>query len=622
MESNEIYLSTGISSLDSLLSPDRDATRHPDGGGILLHTRNKNQLFETPVVLIEGATGVGKTTLAMQIAFSVIRQVTNGCPWRVYLYSLEQSRHALESIAENFGWIEPGHADTGFFDLGDSTEPRRDKKTHYINLCHFSPHPLEEEEDRFVFEQRKSELRHVIQKVCEGRFSGDCEKYHPFFILDSLTAFADQNLSRNELYQLFALFRANHVPVIMTVELYNRFTSDQDTISLESAKFLADIVIELTVDSSNYFKYQLEIIKSKVCRQGLGKHLYKIRTKAYADTISGESTERGIVLYPSIHYVLSTTRKKELLADNDFFISDGRDDSDDLLRIFHQNKIPKGSCISIVGPAGSHKLTLAINIALSHHRNSPASGPMAQVLILNFGNTSDFNFRGFAWTDKNQRYKHLVKKGADSERIKFWHDEYILDDLGGSPDEPVVTVTTFRMGQLTSEECFDVIEKRLTEKAVNGISPYAAVVLTNTAEICTSFPQLAGDPLFLPSLAELFTTQKIVSVCNCVKTEYSTCTEAANLSILSKANYRIYLSHYPTIEHLSKILVSEARHRKEYSGIKEQLISLVVDNVSGKNYVRAPKWLSIDTNTEEGVKTLMCTNEPRFKKGGNTEGGG
>lgn len=612
-----IYLPTGIGHLDDLLSPDRE-NRKLTTGGILLHKNENGELFETPTVLIEGVTGVGKTTLALQTAFNIAKLGK----WKVYFYSLEQTKEALTNISVNFGWIDSAN-DIAFVDLSESTD--NDSNPDKIRLCHFSPRPLEKEEDAFVFEQRKDELRHVLEKVTKSCKAKGC---NPFFIIDSLTAFADRNLSRNEIYQLFQLLRMKNVPAIFTVERYNTYTSDQDTISLECAKYLADIVIDLSTDTSNnYFKYQLELIKSKVCRQALGKHLYKIRTRESADK---HSKETGIVLYPSVQYVLSTINKniKDSAennhgnSNNHFYICpqvpQGEEEekflkNNDLYRIFKQPYIDAGSCIAIVGPAGTHKLALAMNIAVSNMVNKPIEeNKENKVLIVNFGSTSDFKFSGIAWTAENAPCSKIdvITNTEPEDKVKSWHDEYGCEvDCGdGKKKNLKVSVTTFRMGHITAEECLDVIIKKIE----NG--GYSSAILTNTAKICTCFPELEKDSLFLPSLIELFSNFNIVSVCLCVNSEqHGSSTDSANMAIISKANYRMYLSHYPTVEMLLERIVNRKIEEAEKSikikeYIEEQLVSLVVDNVPGKNYIRTPKWLNIDKNAKPRI--LKCDEDP------------
>ena len=60
------------------------------------------------------------------------------------------------------------------------------------------------------------------------------------------------------------------------------------------------------------------------------------------------------------------------------------------------------------------------------------------------------------------------------------------------------SVLTFQIGELTPEECLHVIDEEIRgmEKVGRG-SGYTAVLLDNTAELCTAFILLSKDPIFL-----------------------------------------------------------------------------------------------------------------------------
>jgi hypothetical protein len=42
--------------------------------------------------------------------------------------------------------------------------------------------------------------------------------------------------------------------------------------------------------------------------------------------------------------------------------------------------------------------------------------------------------------------------------------------------------------------------------------------------------------------------------------------------------------------------------------LNEQLVSVVIDNVTGKHYRRQPKWVSVKEATEEGQPKELCFN--------------
>jgi hypothetical protein len=129
---------------------------------------------------------------------------------------------------------------------------------------------------------------------------------------------------------------------------------------------------------------------------------------------------------------------------------------------------------------------------------------------------------------------------------------------------------------------------------------------------------LASDPLFLPALIDLFATRNLVTVCIGVDEGQSAKNTDINFSLSSRADYRIVLSHYPDVHGLAEYIVKaflpeQEGEKKSNRYPKEQLVSLVVDNVTGKHYGRELRWLYA-TTTNKG-KTLHCDTTPKIEFG-------
>jgi len=78
-----------------------------------------------------------------------------------------------------------------------------------------------------------------------------------------------------------------------------------------------------------------------------------------------------------------------------------------------------------------------------------------------------------------------------------------------------------------------------------------------------------------------------------------------DFALQSCSDYRIYHTHYPTADNLSRSIVEgDADAISNKLQVEQQLVSVVVDNVSGKRYNRTPSWLGIIET--EGVKRLFC----------------
>jgi KaiC/GvpD/RAD55 family RecA-like ATPase len=573
----------------------------------------KRSDLETPIILINGTTGTGKTTLALQIAFSAARDRER--KWFPCFYALEQTALSLSHLASNFGYFEPVGEESDpitFCDLVDVVRASTpfDENANQIHLCHLSPRPISEVEKQDVFERRFAELSHMVRAVSE---KVNDEAFVVFFI-DSINAFASDSLSRNEIYRVFSLLRNNHIPAIVTMERRQDHYGGDEYSSLECAKFLSDIVISLEKDSTkDYLLYFLEIEKSRVSLQVLGRHLYKLRTHTSASSVEMDP-RTGLVLYPSIHSILSRATLKMMEKEqeqeaNEYVVCGS--EKDDLYNIMLTKNIKAGEFLAIVGPHGTHKLALGMNLAMGRSE----ANRQPRLLIVNFGGSGDFRFEGVAWTKSRKRFRGLKKQQGPGDRIlsKFWRTYYGLSEKAHKPEDSLAVIVTFKIGQVTPEECFYIIDD-VIEQSVKDKVPFSSVLISDAAELSSGFPLLASDPLFIPALIDLFATRDLISVCIGVDSKQPEANVDINFSLLSRADYRIVLSHYPEKHELYNGIVqkriAELRGEQEnegQKGLKEQLVCLVIDNVSGKHYGREPRWLWVTTEKQKPErKTLHC----------------
>lgn len=614
-----VYLPTGIEALSVILSMDAgESVAGRASSGVFIGRGKTREDTETPIVLISGATGTGKTTLALQIAFAAARQHR----WLPCFYALEQTVRSLRNLTNSFGDFchvgdpdEPqGEPQVVLCDLADpdATEVRLAQCANKLFTCHLSPRPISEAASQSVFQTRLEQLSHVVGKTAD-QVKNDTGVFLVFFI-DSVNAFSTETLTRNELHRLFSLFRNNHVVAVLTMEHHQDYHTGVETSCVQNAKFLSDVVISLSRDSATgYLQHYLEIEKSRVSRQALGKHLYKIRTQPNAANIRTDP-RTGIVLYPSIHSVLSRAREQEPPPLEVFFV--GKDD-EDLGNIVRTESIKPGECFSVVGCPGTHKLALGMNLVMGYADDMPPS-----MLLMDFSGSGDFRFEGVAWTQSRQYCRHLQRhdeSALEGGRIKFWYDGYRCKAPKREENAPVkyasVTVATFRIGQVAPEECFYIAEKVIDESQKRG-RPFSSVLLSDTAQLCNGFPLLAADPLFLLALVDLFAAWNLVTVCIGVDTGQPGKNTDINFALSSRADYRIALTHYPGMYELSQDIVNAKllkpqgpRQEPEPPHLGEQLVSLVIDNVTGKHYGREPRWLWVEQE-KDGLKLLRCSSEP------------
>jgi KaiC/GvpD/RAD55 family RecA-like ATPase len=586
------YLKTGVPNLDGLLDMDDPQKAAP--GGILLSEEGCGEESTPPVTLISGEAGTGKTTIVLQMAWNLAFKERKD----VYLYSLEQYTAELDLACRHFGfsahlkkYVSP------LLDLADQALPTQPDGR--IKLCHFSPLPLGATEEVSTFEERFLQLSHVLDQTKKPE--GSPER---IFFLDSLNALGSGELRRHDIHRLFALFRTHEIPAIVTCEGGPENSSRIDSLYL-AARFLADIVIDLHKDvRQEYLLFDLEIAKNRRSRQALGRHLYKTRTAVNARRQN--LPHGGISVYPSIHAVLSTARErtsnKDANSKSMYQLTAGAPDSE-LRPILQKDYILPGACVAVTGPRGTHKRALALNLATGCTGKLSKPGKFARenphLLVLSFGVYGGFEFSGTAWFKERKPWHGLKKqKGSDPSEVKAWERKFTA--RGGKGDtDPMATVLTFQVGNLAPEECFDRVEKCILDHH------FSAVLLSDTAEICTGFPLLRNDPLFLPTLIDLVHSHDLVFVGVGVDGA-GKFTEEMDASLLAVADYRVTLSHYPSTYELSRAIVEQsvAPQQPHPKGpvlrhLDEQVACVVVDNVSGQHYGRAPLWLWVKGTAKE-----------------------
>lgn len=576
----EIYLSTGDVELDKLLAADM-----PRGGLLAGRSgRDGRTLEETSVVLIKGGAGVGKTTLALQIASAIATGKPDyGAAWAVLFVSLEQTADSLLKSVKNFAFGSQEHAET-FLDL--AVGPPKYLAGNRVYLTRLSPLPISDLQSEDTFETRFAELEHIVDK---GSRSG--RQPFLFCVIDSLNAFTGSPLNRSQLYQLFTLFRGKRIPLVATLEQPDQ--SFGSSLNSETASFLADIVIELSRDTKHdYLQFFIEISKSRVCRQGLGKHLYKTRTAENAKEV-GAPNRTGIVVYPSVHFIVSQARREKTDTP-----SVGFSIAPELAPLLLQKTIRRPACFALHGPPGTHKLALGLNLGVSYVRNQ------AKLLVVTFGGQGEIHFPGVAWVGsraylrglrRSKNLSPLDRVGTKAQIVTF--------SASHRGRRTVLAQLTFQIGVLTPEECLHRIRHVLEE----ATPPFQSVLLCDTAELCTGFPLLRRDPMFFAALLDLFETKGLLTVGIGVQAAGDPWLREINMALMAKASHRIGLWHFPEVESLMKRMVERASRPSGGTACRrlltEQLVSAVIDNVTGKHYKRQPKWIWVEERKGKEHKT-------------------
>ena len=613
------HLKTGIPNLDRLLDMDaaQAADAGPGAGGILVRRPGQSSKGVPPVTLISGEAGTGKTIMALQIAWNLAHSQGRN----VYLYSLEQSAAELDLACVNFGFLN-GDA-SPLHDLADGHPP--DAAKRLINFCHLTPLPISPAEEPGIFEERLLQLNHALARAT----AEEAKTPDPVFFLDSLNAFGTNDLHRQDIHRLFALFRSLEVPAIVTCEQGAADNRRGESLSYD-ARFLADIVIDLRKGKrAEYLLFDLEISKNRRSSQALGRHLYKTRTLANTKRQNLPRADSGIYVYPSIHAVLSMARQRaqpNVPAGQTPVYQLTRPPANEIQGILQKEDIEPGACIAVIGPRGTHKRALAINLATGcpgfrtdQSGESVFVPARRHLLVLSFGVYGGIGFSSTAWFAERTEWSRIKRQPErNPSEIKSW--QHVFTESGDpDPTLPMATVLNFQVGNLAPEEAFHLVGQTI-ERSHAANQGFSAVLLCDTSEICTGFPLLRSDPLFLPTLIDLVHSHHLVFVGVGIDGADSYTTEM-NAGLLAVADYRVILSHYPTTYDLSKSITDDclsgpAAATRENKPLNEQVACIVVDNVSGHQYGRVPSWLWVSERA--GAKELHYGSFADYLRGRST----
>lgn len=171
-----------------------------------------------------------------------------------------------------------------------------------------SIHKKTDSEQENLFWKRYSQIESFLKAAREikeenierGKRISDLRKYPELAVvcIDSLNVFGDKELSREELYRLFDLFKRYQVIGVM---IYEEELSDENNLKdfsqmRNTIEYMADVVISLKVgQDKGYSNRYIEIEKSRYQKQIRGMHPYSIkaleRTKEYREEFLVKSGE-------------------------------------------------------------------------------------------------------------------------------------------------------------------------------------------------------------------------------------------------------------------------------------------------------------------------------------------
>ncbi|MBN1440115.1 MAG: hypothetical protein JW929_11965 [Anaerolineales bacterium] len=374
----------------------------------------------------------------------------------------------------------------------------------------------------------------------------------PLVVIDSLNMFSDKPLSRNQIHQLFRLFKRYRRIGVFIVE-----TSDETPFD----STIADVVIRLSsTKDQGYAVRHIEIEKSRYSNHVRGLHPFKpikfeklftppfpLRNPPRSTPEKKEPARCGIVVYPSLHHIVlktdSTqnprTSTDDTYAKKTFAECFGIDDFDSVLakNIFRAQQVTgrigkqettclRGNVIMIEGDRGTLKTSIAMNflvkglidetpesvmlirlsdVPLIEQRDEGEAKQKWPILSSQISETFDWQKLAYANTESDWQNiapinKVLIRKfclrGREDTRDHPSSALFELDFKGGYilPEEFVQFVC-------------DVLIRRDERNGEKAVAKIRRVVLGDVSQIGVSYPflreSMTSGNIFLPTFVHL-----------------------------------------------------------------------------------------------------------------------
>jgi len=306
-------------------------------------------------------------------------------------------------------------------------------------------------------------------------------------------------------------------------------------VAAEFWEYAADVVIRLDrrESKSHYLIRNIEIVKARYQEHLLGKH--QLKTYGVEDLTSATPTERmrahpyrdanygggGLVIYPSIHYVLSRYKRETPTTAGDPIPSALQPGINKLIHAGY----PKGRCTAFIGERGGHKSHLAY-VELLHRilksENTKLAGAKPDVqekaLIVSLRDDEGICKKTMAGI-LEKRWPDLMEKSWPSTK----NDERGGKQLDKWEAEGLLEIAYYPPGYITPEEFFHRLMlsiNRLKAKAVENDPPAHVTFLLNSLDQLPSrFPLCVEEDVFVPGIIQMLSGESVSSFVVAAKEE-------------------------------------------------------------------------------------------------------
>lgn len=556
-----------------VIFPDKEDNNH----GAIIYDDRSGDIGDssgrfTGNIVIRGRPGTGKSTLALQIA--VASTLSRNRKYAAYV-SLEEDPEKIELKAKSFGWdkyiypvcqlqnlnqfstpdnlaealqlllTQPKDCPQLLKEVKDNTE----SSNYRVIVPRLSPRSLElsDEQSTSLFWERYLQLERLLSaartlrthkneiKHCTGDNSQIPKELDlRIVIIDSLNTMGNHLLTREELFRIFDLFkRYETIGIFIVEEDEGQVASPDSRLHADTIEYLADMVVALSVNYDNdYFVRYFEIVKSRYQHQVYGKHTFKIGGQLQESVSQKEVQEKkdgqtklfrkeyfyDIGLFPliSLHHTVISTERIEEAPRIKYEIKIGN------FNKLLQKELPDNPILTLEGPRGTFKSTLALNILIDgllqgetviliRLRDRPflqtaSKFPLDRSLFDLFKETIKLKTPEDLWQIFNE--KDVKKTDLKKYNINHW-----TNPLNNSAD---FIELDFKSGNLFPEEFIEILRRIyfLLKKASGKEDSFKCrIVLDDVGLIGVSYPFLqrshTASDLFLTAFVHLMRNYNI-----------------------------------------------------------------------------------------------------------------